>query len=62
MITMTLGRVSVPGARLRVEPVVETHARAWKQRPGVRVLGAFGPGVNDIDNSTGVSAVEGRHT
>ena len=57
MITMTLPVATVPGAALpRVESVVPTYARAWKQRPSGVILGGF-----ETDNSTGVSAEERRH-
>jgi hypothetical protein len=44
------------GARPRVESVVPTYARAWKQRSSVVIAGGLG-----TDNSTGVSAEERRH-
>jgi hypothetical protein len=56
MITMTLPVAAVHGALPRVESVVPTYARAWKQRPSGVILGGFG-----TDNSTGVSAEERRH-
>ena len=56
MITMTLPAATVHGALPRVESVVPTYARAWKQRPSGVILGGFG-----ADNSTGVSAEERRH-
>ena len=56
MITMTNLVATVHGASPRLEPVVPTYARAWKQRPSGVILGGFG-----TDNSTGVSAEERRH-
>jgi hypothetical protein len=56
MITMTNPVATVHGAPPRVESVVPTYARAWKQRPSGVILGGFG-----TDNSTGVSAQERRH-
>jgi hypothetical protein len=56
MITMTDSVAAIHGALPRVESVVPTYARAWKQRPSGVILGGFG-----TDNSTGVSAEERRH-
>ena len=56
MITMTNPVATIHGALPRVESVVPTYARAWKQRPSGVILGGFG-----ADNSTGVSAEERRH-
>ena len=56
MITMTNPVATIHGALPRVESVVPTYARAWKQRPSGVILGGFG-----VDNSTGVSAEERRH-
>ena len=56
MIMKTLPVTTVGGTRLRVEGMVRPHARAWKQRPSVVLLGGFG-----TDNCTGVSAEERRH-
>ncbi|GAA5139233.1 hypothetical protein [Pseudonocardia adelaidensis] len=57
MITMTNLVAAVHGALPRVESVVPTYARAWKQqRPSGVILGGFG-----TDNSTSVSAEERRH-
>jgi hypothetical protein len=56
VITMTNLVAAVHGALPRVESVVPTYARAWKQRPSGVILGGFG-----TDNSTGVSAEERRH-
>jgi hypothetical protein len=56
MITMTNPVATVHGALSRVESVVPTYERAWKQRPAGVILGGFG-----TDNSTGVSAEERRH-
>jgi hypothetical protein len=55
MITMTNAVAAIHGALPRVESVVPTYARAWKQRPSGVILGGFG-----TDNSTGVSAEERR--
>ena len=56
MITMTNPVAAIQCALPRVESVVPTYARAWKQRPSGVILGGFG-----TDNSTGVSAEERRH-
>jgi hypothetical protein len=56
MNTMTNAVAAIHGALPRVESVVPTYARAWKQRPSGDILGGFG-----TDNSTGVSAEERRH-
>jgi hypothetical protein len=56
MIAMTNTVAAIHGALLRLESVVPTYARAWKQRPSGVILGGFG-----TDNSTGVSAEERRH-
>jgi hypothetical protein len=61
MINMTTNIATIHGTRVRVGSVVPSAAelpvygRAWKQRPGVVVLGRFG-----TDNCTGVSEVEYR--
>ena len=56
MNTMINSVATVHGALPRMESVVSTYARAWKQRPSGVILGGFG-----TDNSTGVSAEERRH-
>jgi hypothetical protein len=56
MTTMTNPVATIYGTLPRVESVVPTYARAWKQRPSGVILGGFG-----ADNSTGVSAEERRH-
>jgi len=56
MNTMINSVAAVHGALPRMESVVPTYARAWKQRPSGVILGGFG-----TDNSTGVSAEERRH-
>lgn len=56
MIAMTNPVAAVHCAFPRVESVVPTYARAWKQRPSGVILGGFG-----ADNNTGVSAQERRH-